>query len=119
MVGGSVCRPNLMVPSADDPWPLLSLVARPCVRSYGEPCKEQNCRDNGGTSTDGKGQRIRRAIAPATRRWHADARTSRAGGDEMTGTWPEGSPTVLRMILARQLQVLRETAGMSYEQAAR
>jgi transcriptional regulator with XRE-family HTH domain len=37
----------------------------------------------------------------------------------MTGTWPEGSPTVLRMILARQLQVLRGKAGMSYEQAAR
>jgi transcriptional regulator with XRE-family HTH domain len=37
----------------------------------------------------------------------------------MTGTWPEGSPTVLRMILARQLQVLRETTGMSFEQAAR
>src|SRR5580693_756163 len=29
-----------------------------------------------------------------------------------------GSPTVLRMILGRQLQALRETAGLSYEQAA-
>jgi len=29
-----------------------------------------------------------------------------------------GGPTVLRMILARQLQALREKAGMSYEQAA-
>lgn len=29
-----------------------------------------------------------------------------------------GSPTVLRMILGRQLQALREKAGMSYEQAA-
>ena len=29
-----------------------------------------------------------------------------------------GSPTVLRMILARQLQALREKAGLSYEQAA-
>jgi Domain of unknown function (DUF5753)/Helix-turn-helix domain len=28
------------------------------------------------------------------------------------------SPTALRMILARQLQALRESAGMSYEQAA-
>ena len=36
----------------------------------------------------------------------------------MTGTRQDGSPTVLRMILARQLQVLREKAGMSYEQAA-
>jgi transcriptional regulator with XRE-family HTH domain len=30
----------------------------------------------------------------------------------------DGSPTVLRMILARQLQALREKAGLSYEQAA-
>ena len=29
-----------------------------------------------------------------------------------------GSPTVLRMIIARQLQALREKAGLSYEQAA-
>ena len=29
-----------------------------------------------------------------------------------------GSPTVLRMILARQLQSLREKAGLSYEEAA-
>lgn len=29
-----------------------------------------------------------------------------------------GSPTVLRMILARQLQALREKAGLSYEEAA-
>ncbi|SRR6266487_2040057 len=29
-----------------------------------------------------------------------------------------GGPTVLRMIIARQLQVLRENAGLSYEQAA-
>ena len=36
----------------------------------------------------------------------------------MTGSWQDGSPTVLRMILARQLQALREKAGMSYEQAA-
>lgn len=36
----------------------------------------------------------------------------------MTRTWQDGSPTVLRMILARQLQALREKAGMSYEQAA-
>src|SRR5258708_1627713 len=32
-----------------------------------------------------------------------------------TGT---GGPTVLRMILGRQLQALREKAGMSYDQAA-
>jgi hypothetical protein len=31
---------------------------------------------------------------------------------------PAGGPTVLRMILGRQLQALREKAGMSYEQAA-
>ena len=31
---------------------------------------------------------------------------------------PGGGPTVLRMILGRQLQALREKAGMSYEQAA-
>ena len=36
----------------------------------------------------------------------------------MTETWQDGSPTVLRMILARQLQALREKAGLSYEQAA-
>jgi hypothetical protein len=30
----------------------------------------------------------------------------------------DGSPTVLRMILARQLQALREKAGLSYQQAA-
>jgi transcriptional regulator with XRE-family HTH domain len=36
----------------------------------------------------------------------------------MTGTWPDGSPTVLRMILGRQLQALREKSGMSHEQAA-
>jgi helix-turn-helix protein len=36
----------------------------------------------------------------------------------VTGTRQDGSPTVLRMILARQLQALREKAGMSYEQAA-
>ena len=35
----------------------------------------------------------------------------------MTGTHAS-SPTVLRMILARQLQSLREKAGMTYEQAA-
>jgi hypothetical protein len=36
----------------------------------------------------------------------------------VTATPPGGSPTVLRMILARQLQALREKAGLSYEQAA-
>ena len=36
----------------------------------------------------------------------------------MAGARLDGSPTVLRMILARQLQALREKAGMSYEQAA-
>jgi transcriptional regulator with XRE-family HTH domain len=36
----------------------------------------------------------------------------------MTETQPGGGPTVLRMILGRQLQALREKAGMSYEQAA-
>ena len=41
------------------------------------------------------------------RRREADVTEARAGG-----------PTVLRMILARQLQALREKAGMSYEQAA-
>ncbi len=36
----------------------------------------------------------------------------------MTQTRPGSGPTVLRMILGRQLQALREKAGMSYEQAA-
>src|ERR1022692_3007650 len=36
---------------------------------------------------------------------------------DVTETRP-GGPTVLRMILGRQLQALREKAGMSYEQAA-
>jgi Domain of unknown function (DUF5753)/Helix-turn-helix domain len=35
----------------------------------------------------------------------------------VTQTQPGGSPTILRMILARQLQALREKAGMTYEQA--
>jgi hypothetical protein len=36
----------------------------------------------------------------------------------VTDTQPGGGPTVLRMLLARQLQALREKAGMTYEQAA-
>jgi transcriptional regulator with XRE-family HTH domain len=36
----------------------------------------------------------------------------------MTETQPGGGPTVLRMILGRQLQALREKAGMSFDQAA-
>jgi transcriptional regulator with XRE-family HTH domain len=36
----------------------------------------------------------------------------------MTQTQAGGGPTVLRMILGRQLQALREKAGMSYDQAA-
>src|ERR1017187_93373 len=36
----------------------------------------------------------------------------------MTETRPGGGPTVLRMILGRQLQALRENAGLNYEQAA-
>jgi transcriptional regulator with XRE-family HTH domain len=36
----------------------------------------------------------------------------------VTDTPPGDSPTVLRMLLARQLQALREKAGMTYEQAA-
>lgn len=32
---------------------------------------------------------------------------------------PGGSPTVLRMVLGKRLQVLRERAGLSYEQAGR
>jgi transcriptional regulator with XRE-family HTH domain len=36
----------------------------------------------------------------------------------MTETGPASGPTVLRMILGRQLQALREKAGMTYEQAA-
>jgi|HubBroStandDraft_1064217.scaffolds.fasta_scaffold127624_3 hypothetical protein len=36
----------------------------------------------------------------------------------MSENRPAGSPTVLRMILARQLQALREKAGLSYDQAA-
>jgi hypothetical protein len=36
----------------------------------------------------------------------------------MTDNRPVSSPTVLRMILARQLQALREKAGLSYDEAA-
>lgn len=36
----------------------------------------------------------------------------------MNQTRPGGGPTVLRMILGRQLQALREKAGMSFEEAA-
>lgn len=36
----------------------------------------------------------------------------------MSENGPGGSPTVLRMMLGRQLQALREKAGMSFEQAA-
>jgi transcriptional regulator with XRE-family HTH domain len=36
----------------------------------------------------------------------------------MAGTGPGSNRTVLRMILGRQLQALREKAGLSYEQAA-
>lgn len=36
----------------------------------------------------------------------------------MTENRPASSPTVLRMIVARQLQTLREKAGLSYDQAA-
>ena len=36
----------------------------------------------------------------------------------MTASRQDGSPTVLRMILARRLQALREKAGMTYDQAA-
>ena len=36
----------------------------------------------------------------------------------MAQTRPASGPTVLRMILGRQLQALREKAGLSYEQAA-
>src|SRR6266568_3144920 len=45
------------------------------------------------------------------------AGTGACGRNLVTETQPGGSPTVLRMILARQLQALREKAGMSYEQA--
>jgi transcriptional regulator with XRE-family HTH domain len=41
-----------------------------------------------------------------------------AAGGHVTDTRPSTGPTVLRMILARQLQELREKAGLSYEQAA-
>jgi hypothetical protein len=36
----------------------------------------------------------------------------------VTDKAPRGGPTVLRMMLAKQLQALREKAGLSYEQAA-
>ncbi len=36
----------------------------------------------------------------------------------MPDTQPDSSPTVLRMILGRQLQALREKAGLSHQQAA-
>src|SRR5260370_41555548 len=47
-------------------------------------------------------------------RWRQE---QRYGRDLVTEPQPGGSPTVLRMILARQLQALREKAGMTYEQA--
>jgi transcriptional regulator with XRE-family HTH domain len=40
------------------------------------------------------------------------------GRTRMNQTRPGSGPTVLRMILGRQLQALREKAGMSYDQAA-
>src|SRR6266851_109459 len=40
------------------------------------------------------------------------------GRELVTETQQGGGPTVLRMLLARQLQALREKAGMTYEQAA-
>src|SRR6266516_1495857 len=45
-------------------------------------------------------------------------RPATTGGGEMSDARPGRGPTVLRMILARQLQALREKAGLSYEQAA-
>ena len=39
------------------------------------------------------------------------------GRELVTETQQGGGPTVLRMLLARQLQALREKAGMTYEQA--
>jgi transcriptional regulator with XRE-family HTH domain len=36
----------------------------------------------------------------------------------VTGNVPGGAPTVLRMMLGKQLQALRERAGLSYEKAA-
>src|ERR1039457_1486108 len=41
-----------------------------------------------------------------------------AGRQMMADAPAGGAPTVLRMILGRQLQALREKAGLSYEQAA-
>src|SRR5216683_1393090 len=43
---------------------------------------------------------------------------SAAGRQDMADAPAGGTPTVLRMILGRQLQALREKAGLSHEQAA-
>src|SRR6266700_7067973 len=56
-------------------------------------------------------------VAPPEGPWHADL-SNRHGRELVTETLPGGAPTVLRMLLARQLQALREKAGLSYEQAA-
>src|SRR5580704_10303141 len=56
-------------------------------------------------------------IAPPAGPWHADL-SNRHGRELVTETQPGTGPTVLRMLLARQLQALREKAGMTYEQAA-
>src|SRR5450755_1526426 len=41
-----------------------------------------------------------------------------AGGSNVSENGPGSAPTALRMILGKQLQALREKAGLSYEQAA-
>ena len=53
----------------------------------------------------------------AVRTWDAGGSDPETGGDSVPDVL-HGSPTVLRMILGRQLQALREKAGLTYQQAA-
>src|SRR5580704_2196925 len=75
------------------------------------------CGSSGSTRTNSNARSVCTGIALSAGRWHADARTQLYGRKQVTDTHGR-SPTVLRMILARQLQALREKAGLSYEQAA-
>src|SRR5580704_6303033 len=75
------------------------------------------CGSSGSTRTNSNARSVCTGIALSAGRWHADARTQLYGRKQVTDTHGR-SPTVLRMILARQLQALRQKAGLTYEQAA-
>jgi len=57
------------------------------------------------------------AVALAVCPWDAGGSDPKTGGDRVPDVL-HGSPTVLRMILGRQLQALREKAGLTYQEAA-